>query len=753
MHLKKSYRLLILCIALLSATGCAHHPSRVTSTIILTNSSGQTATEFDVMDAVYGSFFKLKPGEHYTIRILENASKEISRSSFTANKKGIIPTTALWWDIGATYAKSRTGQLHLQLSRHRYSVTLNHKGRIIASQPFRIRPATASPPLVFTSDQQGNPLNGFVNQKESVYLTGRNLPPGSKLRINIVRGQYHWEPGMRLTSARPQPVVLQLAKNQQNFTTLIWSANNSQIGSYDVVAEYQAANAVYDRFDLIDSHYGVGFVYFAPTPQPPAPPVHIETDLACQAPPQDPNTGNVIGAPNPIYKDQFSPVEEVWVAVNPHAGGGNYVGQTARLYVVDHLPASGWTNGKTLTDKSSDNYEVAVVQPGCANVNYTKVWSNPSIGDYDVVVDFAPFGVYNVGTDIIDKLNAKGFYVPSQWVCLESVSFNHQSSSNHADALNIRMNKTVDVMVPEWQKAKKTYPAAYIKSKTVTVKAVFTAGSGVNSCKIKAMVDYGQLGAVQEKTVTFTNGNSGAVSFNLTLSTPNQIKSFIQKWKWSCSDINGSASAATPIAATKNRIYIVLAEPPSPWTTSGQSEPWADVLKWACWWATGETTQVGAAEEIQHHLYNDLKGSYDYGPQYTSWTTQPFDMTNFLSNMTTAAGIGLVNCYDMGKSLVSFSNVLGCNLTYKLSKPFGSLNCEKAIGKPWNCSEAFGNHGFGNIGNNVTDACLKIDSDNTPTSAPHTETWLTNIPWNTYNTMVVINATASTPVPYTFDVQ
>jgi hypothetical protein len=86
--------------------------------------------------------------------------------------------------------------------------------------------------------------------------------------------------------------------------------------------------------------------------------------------------------------------------------------------------------------------------------------------------------------------------------------------------------------------------------------------------------------------------------------------------------------------------------------------------------------------------------------------------------------------------------------------PFGSLNCEKAIGRDWNCSESFNNHGFGNILNNVFDACLKVDTDNNPASGPdYIETWMTNEPWSSYNTKVVRNATASTPVQYNYQVK
>ena len=79
----------------------------------------------------------------------------------------------------------------------------------------------------------------------------------------------------------------------------------------------------------------------------------------------------------------FAPIEEVWVAVNLKAGGGNYASKQARIYVVPHKTT--WTDGDTLDDISSDNYEQVTIQPGCANVNYHKVWNNPTINEYDVM--------------------------------------------------------------------------------------------------------------------------------------------------------------------------------------------------------------------------------------------------------------------------------------------------------------------------------------------------------------------------------
>lgn len=758
-------------------SGCAPPPPpppEEKPVVILTNSKGQKVVEFAVLDTIFGSFSRLLPDTQYDIQVVRSDGKEISHSSFTSDRRGIIPTVALWWDVGVEYPESRVGRLNLEtLFQYTYSCLIRRNKKTIVEIPLRIQPIEETGSIIYSSDENGNPLNGFVHRKESVYLTGRNFPPGCTLHIYAVRDRYSWEFGDRLEAVLDKPIVLRLDEGRTDFTALIWSSDRTDIGSYDLVVEYEAQDGVFDHAALIDSAYVVGFTIFTMAPLPPPSPPHVEADLACQAPPQD-STGTVIGAPNPIYKDYFAPVEEVWVAVNPHAGGHDYVGQNARLYVVNHKVEANWLDGTTLTDVSADNYENTTIQPGCANVNYTKVWSNPTIGDYDVVVDFAPFGSYTKGTDIIDKLDAKGFVVPTLWVCLESLSLNHDSTSNTSDALNIRNNYTQSVVIPEWQKAKKSYPAAYIKNKNITVKAFFSAAAGVNSAQIRAAVGYGSIGDINLKTVSFSGGSSGQVSFQVAAPTPNEINYFYQKWNWYCKNINGS-SPEEHLGSTLNKIFIVLAQPQSPWTITGQTQPWTDALVKSCLWAYGETTPAGAAEKITQHLFSDVGGLYDVysgAPFYTTnGGSADFEMTNFLNNIPSVSD---VNCYDMGKSLVSFANVVGCEFSYRYSNPFGYLNCIHAIGRGWtnnpfydgNPTQAivpedsyrtgFGNHAFGSISDNIFDACLTVDGDSNPDyGPPFTETWMINVPWNDYKNKVVDNNPATStgyPSTYSFSI-
>jgi uncharacterized protein YneR len=496
--------------------------------------------------------------------------------------------------------------------------------------------------------------------------------------------------------------------------------------------------------------------------------IHLQTRLACQVPSLDRDGETVIGNLAPIYKNYFAGNEEVWVAVEPVIKHQDYSYQTARLYVVNRKGRFAWREGTHLVDVSG-GFETLSIKPGNASLNYARVWKNPIPCEdgYDVIVDFEPFGIYNKGQDILHRIGKRGLEVPENWISLESISFNHDARTTDSDAINVRMNNIEDVHVPEWKKAELAYPAVYLKNSSITVKAVFHAAPGVREAKIGAFVKKGRLGRILHKTIHFTNGTSGTVSFKVIGVTPKRIRDFVQMWNWYIKDINGESSNYTYINGSANKVFILLQHPQLPWTTSGQTETWVEVIEKASWWASGEKNVVGAATKISKHLFINAGGLYDtdwgmpFYPYSFDFTT--FDVTNFLANLP---NVGLVNCYDMGKSLVTFSNSIGCGLSYTYTEPFGYLNCINAIGRGWtnnpfftnpdpqyNFSREpivpgdwswdegrswFGNHAFGTMNGIVFDACLTVDTDNNPDDGPFfKETWMINIQWEDYRNKVI----------------
>ncbi len=376
---------------------------------------------------------------------------------------------------------------------------------------------------------------------------------------------------------------------------------------------------------------------------------------------------------------------------------------------------------------------------------------------------------------------------------LESIFFNHNKNDNSgADAINIRKNFNEPVHIPEWERGRKPFPAAYIINEKISVVARFSTNKLERfDAKIWAETIIGQLGYVEEEMVEFQDGKSEPVLFKVFGTTPGKITSFLQQWRWYFHDMNNNDGLPMEIGNSKNRLYVILAEPQSPWKSSGQTEPWTDVLEWSCKWANCETTPGGAAGKITKALFRTIGGLYDTLEGRARYTDldktceetecggAPFALTNFINNFP---NVGVVNCNDMGKSLVTFSNVVGCGMSYmRVNYLCGYLNCIYVIGLGWTNNPFyeikghlrivernsgsgsgrthFSDHAFGSISDNVFDACLTVDTDCVPDyGPPFRETWMINQPWDRYKKRLIDKrprlkrCRTWKPKKYTFDI-
>lgn len=712
--------------------------------IVLTNAAGLETTRFALLDSVYAAFTRLLPDTDYEVRLVRSDGRIEHALVGKSDTVGIIPSTALLWDIGVEYDGERSGRFRPEISEiYTYTCDILRGGNLLASAEFSVVPLEDSRPILFASDEAGNPLNGF-GCRDDVYVTGVNFPRGTTVEVHLVQAQYSWEHAERLEPTTGTPITIQVPFDRREFTVLVWRGANTLPGAYDIVGEWVARDGFFSRMDAIDGEYGVGFTILGAGGGT----HHVEAETACQQPPLKPD-GTVSGAPNPQYKNYFGIGESIWIAVNPYTGGGNYSNKTARLYVVDDQ--NSWSDNATLVDKSG-GYVTAVIQPGCANVNYHRVWPKASGGDYDVIVDFSPYGVYNKGQDIIDHVAVQGFVVPDPAISLKEIEFNYNASSVGADGVNIRPDKTSKpISPPEWEVGKPTKGVAYTAGHSVQIRATFTAASWVQSAQIKAVTTSGGLSGISYQTVTFTNG-SATVLMNVT--TPSAVDVFIQTWEWMFKNVDGTGSPEEHFATSSNKVYVILAQPTLPWTATGTTQVWTQVLNWSCAWAKGQATQRGAAAAVAQRLWNGAYtgGKYDYSQSYTDdGKGANFKLTNFLAQM---GALGDVNCYDMSKSSVAFGSALGCDLNHFYTWPWGYMNCIMATGKGWNCSESFDNHAFSMMSGRVYDACMAVDTDGTPTAAPPaTFTWLTDITWSTYQSYVMKGSTPGTPTKHPFTVE
>jgi hypothetical protein len=340
---------------------------------------------------------------------------------------------------------------------------------------------------------------------------------------------------------------------------------------------------------------------------------------------------------------------------------------------------------------------------------------------------------------------------------LVAISFNHDSASLNADAMNVRQNFTQGISAPEWTVGKTLAtdsPAAYAIKETqgnkITIKANFTIFPKNAKAEIKADGG-GVLGSIDPQTVTFTNGVSvpAFVSFELnhhTIGADGILwEDITWNWKFRCC----GGAEWEPQQTTRHRIYIVLEEPKLPWKQSAfpdTQNPWTEALDFACVWAAGKKTRDDAATAITQRLNANLGLVYDNASgasHYTSGGLALFELTQFLSYLKTGIGLGnIVNCTDCATITTTFSNLVGCDLhASKMGSAFGfDLTPFRGIG-----AAGFGCPGFGcgfsyhevawkgghSNADPLFDACLRVDGDTNPWAAPYAEIFPVNIVFST----------------------
>jgi len=363
-------------------------------------------------------------------------------------------------------------------------------------------------------------------------------------------------------------------------------------------------------------------------------------------------------------------------------------------------------------------------------------------------------------------------------IYLEEIAFNHDPTSATTDAINLRRNATDWVHVPEWRRGisitAEDSPAAYsigqVAGHTVTIKAslsctdpnvvtaevrardnvVFPQPSGclgwlVWLLQVLVQMLFGNvLGEVQARPVTFVNGRTGLVPFSLSSTKLSQrrVGPHTTEWRWQYR-LPGKKKWRD-LVITRHRIYTILGLPTAPWqqTPYQQSNtqlPWTAVLDYACEWALGAASLIDAAAGVTRGV-NNLGPSivtYDCpGGGYSWYSAGGFDCTAFLDRLKGGIGDGYyVNCSDCATFVSTFSNILGCDLWQsRMGSGFFHLNPILGIGSNvWQpaChgidgwADGFGYHevawtGACGSNDNVYDACLQVDGDADPTTAPHT---------------------------------
>jgi len=356
---------------------------------------------------------------------------------------------------------------------------------------------------------------------------------------------------------------------------------------------------------------------------------------------------------------------------------------------------------------------------------------------------------------------------------LDAIKFNHDSSSAHNDAINIRKNASQFIQVPEWRAGVSVNPedsrAAYAKKETagqtLTIQARFRwLGSHGGSVEVRAVDDvvdppgpagcigfiirlirtliralFGNvLGEVKARRINFSGAGLGNwEAFELENTRLDKVGVGIRTttWRW---QYRKGAGAWQDFETSRHRIYVLLEIPSSPWqqspyNASNTQLPWTDVLDRACTWAIAATDKDTAAEKITGQIYNLGNSIITYdcpGGGSTRYANPNFDCSAFLERLAGGAGRGqYVNCTDCATFVSTFANAVGCDLWQSRMGWGFNLNPLLAIGSStWQTACNWGSFSYHEVPwkgactdtEEVYDACLQVDGDADPTSPPHT---------------------------------
>ena len=431
---------------------CPPKPCEPLLNLILQDSHGRSIDRIEIGQTLNVGIMDLEPNRSYRVELTDEDGRLVSFYQLTSNRNGSIEPSPVWYHSGVIgcgrlvrkslrpYRFQTFEEAYKVLANRIFYLTVrNHRGAAIARHALRVGIKTSrTHPQFYFSNSEGCLMNSFVEKKDSVYLTGKNLPPGATVRIFLVPNQYGWRHSMELRDVRKryqnEPHIIQLGKNQTSFTELVWRTRSTQSGAYDAIVRMnrKELTPVLFQDDIVTYIQDTGMIVQFLSYYPPWTPGDF--DIAGR---MDKN----YGYPYFEFHDVFEVGEEMWGAVDPAMvpashPGGDY----AAFYVIDQGTASSG-----LTDKT-EGLEIMPMKEWCINYSMTRIWNNPSLGEYDVVVDFGstaagtegawvPDGTFNAGKDFIDRATDIGVYVvndPSKSVLFTTSSYTYEPATTSA---------------------------------------------------------------------------------------------------------------------------------------------------------------------------------------------------------------------------------------------------------------------------------------------------------------------------------
>lgn len=267
-------------------------------------------------------------------------------------------------------------------------------------------------------------------------------------------------------------------------------------------------------------------------------------------------------------------------------------------------------------------------------------------------------------------------------ISLISLQFDHLAAASPRSALHLRRDGRTKVTRPEWVSGKVSpadcpvlYAADFNRAGTVVIKAKFHANSPLSTkgCEVRAL-EGGVLGEVEAFAVSFAGQTDMTIEVPLNHLALNGPSKSDVSWRW---QYRIGTGAWRFLARTPIRVYCTPKKPNAPWDLSAfdlRANPWTDALDFACqaanWYGIDEMD--GLAASLCELLNpggiapNPFRLAYtvnDPGTPHYTTTDGALDLSALFERYKGGAGNGeLVNCDDCAGLVVSFANLLGCDL-------------------------------------------------------------------------------------------
>jgi hypothetical protein len=408
-------------------------PSDKNDEITLLDAQGNHRAEFEAGEVVMVNLQGLKPNQQHQVRVLDEKGKKILSASLLSNRFGVIAPTVVWPDMGlgnpekgGRFAFESFEEAHKVMSGLELSMEILEGKKIIRKSKFKVADKLTGIRL-YSATKSGTMQRGLLLGRDELRIAGTNFPPGSLLNIYLVKRRLGWKAGDPIVPVQNpdgSEVVktIHLKEEDTDFNILVWSQEQLQLGSYDMIArvvlphEYRKDERTIRASDIISDRYITSVVirddiyHYKPI------------EMGCIMASKEIAGKMLWGVPEEIlYTNNFPKGTDVWAALDPAGLMSGEIGKKIRYYVIQHKEPADWTASSLLTPIPGTGAEI-ITSSSCVNANAALVWSNPmQAGKYDLVVDFgnnAPNPAdfiaddsFDPPMDMIDGYMNVGFYV------------------------------------------------------------------------------------------------------------------------------------------------------------------------------------------------------------------------------------------------------------------------------------------------------------------------------------------------------